>query len=354
MQADSIKNPMFDLLLFMQTYENNGLDDEKFIRKCKNLVTNFTKLYLSVDSILNENSSGFDYKRNELMRIQTIEYCYLKISTIWDLAYQIADDVLGYKKGNKYEKLENSFEEYKRSHDFLSLSWYQDINKIRNRIVHGGVNIIPFYDNDELMFNVYNENVDSVMPHCSIYSKPKGLMVSAGSYFIYYTSILYNYLVDFFSYVLKELKKSVKPTIVLDEFAAELIEERSGRWFFDRLSEYNAYARETLNLPLGENRNDYSKSRLSVTRFYEEAGTSPFKRKMIESIADKYSLTYEWLSENELSIPITEALISCSNEFYPEITKGGLDLRMSSPNEDRTASILKFEFSDSCYEYSMQ
>ena len=76
MQIDSIKNPMFDLLLFMQTYENNGLDDEKFIRKCKNLQTNFNKLYLSIDAMLNEKTSGFDYEKSELMRIQTIEYCY--------------------------------------------------------------------------------------------------------------------------------------------------------------------------------------------------------------------------------------------------------------------------------------
>ena len=280
-----------------------------------------------------------------------MDWLYLKISTIWDLAYQIADYVFKYKKGNKYEKLEQNFEEYKRSHDFLSLSWYQDINKIRNRIVHGGVNIIPFYNNEELMFNVYDENVDSVMPHCSIYSEPKGLTVSASSYFMYYTSILYSYLSDFFSYVLIEIQKSVKPTIPLDVFIEEEMMERMGHWNLNRLREYNDYAKKTLNLPLGGSRNTYAKSRLSITRFYEDAGTIAFKRKMIESIADKHSLSYEWLSESKLSVDINETLSSSFEKFRPEIAKGDLDLRTSQPNKERTALIFTFQFSNSCYEF---
>ena len=355
MQDDSIKDPMFDLLMFMQTYENNGLDNKKFMRKCKNLKTNFTKLYLSVDSILNEDISGFNYANNELMRIQTIEYCYLKISTIWDLAYQIADYILKYQNVNKYKNLEEKFEAYKRTrtHDFLSLSWYRDINKIRNRIIHGGINIVPFYDEKELMFNVYDEKVDSVMQHCAIYTRAKGLMVSAGAYFMYYTSVLYNYLTDFFSYILTELKNTITPTVEFTEFEMKSMSERFENWNLHRLSEYNKYAKETFNLPLGRQQDEYSISRLNVERFSEEAGTVEFKRKMVKSIADKYILSCKWISEDELSITVNDNFHSNYEKFNTEILKGNLDLRKSGPNEDQSALILTFDFFEDCYELRM-
>ncbi|WP_440483860.1 hypothetical protein, partial [Serratia bockelmannii] len=233
---------------------------------------------------------------------------------------------------------------------FLSLSWYQDINEIRNRIVHGGVNIIPFYDNDELRFNAYNEDVDSIISHCSIYTVSPGLMVSASAYFTYFTSILHSYLSDFFSYVLAELKKTVTPTIEISESQTEMDREQVGSWPLSRLKEYNEYAQKNFNLPLGQERDDYASSRLGINRFQGEPGTIAFKKNMIESIVDKYSLSRHWINDSELAIPLDEKLIACAQIFFEELGKSEVDLWQTGPNDDRTHSILKFNFSVKSYE----
>lgn len=349
MQIESIKNPLFELTMYMQTYEKNGLDDPKFQRRCKNLHTNFNKLYLSIDSIINHKESGLDLSKNELYRVQVIEYCFLKISTIWDLTYQIGSYNLSYGRGNKYEKLEVEFESYKKNLDFLTLSWYQDINKIRNRVVHGGVSIVPFYDEGTLYFNAYDQNVESIIPHCSIFTRSNGRMADAVKYFMYYAGILYKYICDFFIYVLKETKKKSKSTIELGQLELSFL-NNSKDWCFSNLESYNKYAIETHNLPLTIERNDYLTSRLSVHRFNYEAGSVRFKSNMVSSICQKYGLDNEWVDKSTLKIAVNDRALKYYPKMIDEIARGDFDLRISSPNIREGFWLMKFNFRSSCYE----
>ncbi|MBF4265347.1 hypothetical protein EAY73_26420, partial [Vibrio anguillarum] len=80
-------------------------------------------------------------------------------------AYQIADKLIfpNKKSGDKYEYLEKKFEGYADNFDALQLGWYRDLNKVRNKIVHGGITVNPFYVNDDevknrICFQAYDFN----------------------------------------------------------------------------------------------------------------------------------------------------------------------------------------------------
>lgn len=340
-----LKNPMFDLLCFMHRYDNNGLDDPKFVRLLKNLRTNFNKLYLTCEQILHHERIKLDLEKNDLLQCQLIEYSYLKISTIWDLAYQVADKLLRYgsppEKTGKYDALQERFEEYNHTLGFLQTSWYREINKIRNRVVHGGINVIPFYVDKTLMFNTYNENTDSVLPQCAIFTYKDGLKASAGPYFMYYIGVLYHYLCDFFAYVLAELKKIVTPIHDLTE-VMHMFFRSDERWDFESLDEYNKLAMTIRNLPLTSQRDDYIASRLNVKRFYGEPDSPGYRANMVDSILVKYGFKGHWLDKNTLRIEIDVAQHNSMEEMNREICFRVLGFAHYRPNAEHKYADLSF------------
>lgn len=144
-----------------------------------------------------------------------IEYPYLKISTIWDIAYQIGEKLtkLKNKKDNKYDALEKEFSAYANKFNNLNIDWYAEINKIRNRIVHGGVKVNPFYFDDNqdkiknrLCFQMYDNNLNNLIPLSNFYvSRCNPNVILADNYFALYTNFLYLYLIDFFDFILLKL-----------------------------------------------------------------------------------------------------------------------------------------------------
>lgn len=144
--------------MYLNKYEPEILDDEKIQFLFKNLKTHFKKLFYTVAYISKiQKDSDFikNYDKTSVVSISSIEYCYYKISTIFDIAYQIADKLIfpSKKEGNRYEFLERQFEVYSNKLIALQLGWYKRLNKIRNKIVHGGITVNPFYVNDENVKN---------------------------------------------------------------------------------------------------------------------------------------------------------------------------------------------------------
>ena len=154
--------------------------------------------------------------------MQSVEYCFLKISTTWDIAFQIAEELLEKSKKNdkrvdKFDVLEKEFEAYANHLPRLKLDWYREINKIRNRVVHGGINVIVFHENDLISFQAYDGDVEEQVKLSALFCEQDRTLVYAERYFSFYTVLLYNYLTDFFRYILIRLTGVSNPVIELPE-----------------------------------------------------------------------------------------------------------------------------------------
>lgn len=214
---DKIFNPTYKILNFIQSQKVELFDYDNYLILFGNLRTHFLKLFYSVihiHEIQKDNDFMNKYNQTSFVGTMLIEYPYIKISTVWDIAYQIADKLTKLKnsKGNKYEQLEKEFFVYAEKYNHLNLHWYKDINKIRNKIVHGGINITPFYFNDKekiknrLCFQAYDFQVNDLISISDYYTNTHNNNINfADNYFALYTSTLYNYLIDFFDFVLSKL-----------------------------------------------------------------------------------------------------------------------------------------------------
>ncbi len=92
------------------------------------------------------------------------------------------------------------------------MRWYKNINQIRNRIIHGGIKITPFYlDNTEkiknrLCFQIYDNRLNDLVARSYYYTNKYNSDINfADNYFALHTCILYSYLNDFFDFVLLRL-----------------------------------------------------------------------------------------------------------------------------------------------------
>lgn len=217
--AKRIDSPTYKLIMYLNKYEPDLLEGEEIQFLFKNLKTHFKKLFYTISYIdkIQKNSDFMDvHDQSGIVSVSAVEYCYYKISTIFDIAYQVADKLIFPKKkgGNKYEYLESRFEAYAKNLIALQIGWYKSLNNIRNRIVHGGITVNPFYVNDErvksrICFQAYNFDLDDLVEVDFMYSNRCNNNINfADNYFTFHTHLLYSYLTDFFEFVLIELSKN--------------------------------------------------------------------------------------------------------------------------------------------------
>lgn len=214
---DKIIDPTYKILNFIQSKNRELFDNDGYVILFGNLKTNFLKLFNSVVYVYDiQKDSDFmkRYNQESFVSSMLIEYSYVKLSTVWDISYQIGAKLtkLTNSKGNRYEQLEKEFLDYAEENSDLNLDWYKEVNKIRNKLVHGGVKIIPFYldDNGEiknrLCFQVYDFNLEDLIPISNFYTNKSNNYINfVDNYFAFYTSTLYSYLVDFFNFILLKI-----------------------------------------------------------------------------------------------------------------------------------------------------
>lgn len=218
LNGDKIINPTYKILNFMQSQNRELFDNEDYIILFGNLRTHFLKLFYSVTHIYDiQKDCDFMMKYNQTGFVGTmiIEYPFLKISTIWDIAYQIGNKLTKLKneKEDKYDALEKEFSAYANELDGLNINWYKKVNRIRNRIVHGGIKVTPFYLDDNkgeiknrLCFQMYDNNLNDLVSSSDFYiNKNNNNIIFADNYFALYLNILYSYLIDFFDFILLKL-----------------------------------------------------------------------------------------------------------------------------------------------------
>ncbi|HCR2967782.1 TPA: hypothetical protein ON086_003057 [Klebsiella aerogenes] len=264
LNAKKIDNPLYKIIMYLNKYEENILQDESLQFLLKNLSTHFRKLFymiIHINKIQKDEDFITKYNRNGIISISAIEYCYYKISTIWDISYQIADKlVLPRKKHtNKYEYLNQSFEKYSDKFPNLNLAWYKELNSIRNRIVHGGITVNPYYINDinvrnKICFQAYDFRLDDlIQPHWMYTNIYNNNINFADYYFSFYTHILYSYLFDFFDYVLFEMNEQRNHDINnlhLSQVPYEFFERTHKTWSLSEVDVFYNVTTEMIRLEL--------------------------------------------------------------------------------------------------------
>ncbi|HGJ4478020.1 TPA: hypothetical protein ACJGPC_001992, partial [Salmonella enterica subsp. diarizonae] len=117
------------------------------------------------------------------------------------------------KNINKYDYLEQRFKKYAGEFDNLHLKWYREINKIRNKITHGGITINPFFINSSdvgsrFCFQAYTLNLDDIVTPNYMYTNIYNNNINfADYYFTLQINLLYSYLTDFFDFILLEMNE---------------------------------------------------------------------------------------------------------------------------------------------------
>jgi len=250
--------------MYLNKYEPELLDNENVQFLFKNLKTHFKKLFYTIAHISKiQKDSHFieKYDETSIISISSIEYCYYKISTIFDIAYQIADELIfpNKKKGSKYDYLENKFESHANKLIALQLDWYKSLNKIRNKIVHGGITVNPFYVNNEFVkkricFQAYNFHLDDLIEANHMYSNRHNNNINfADNYFVFHTHLLYSYLTDFFEFVLMELsqdKSHDTENLSFDELTFDLFERDQKTWLLSEVDIFVEVTRKMIALQI--------------------------------------------------------------------------------------------------------
>lgn len=233
MNLDNVKipNPMFGLIKYLNDYHEDRIQNTNLEFLIKNLTTHFYKLIYSITN-LSEIQGDKDlfkkYNSSGIVLAQPTEYCFYKISTVRDIAYQIADKLIDFsserntynlenpkKEMTRYSFLSYKFEQYNETQSTqISVDWFKNINKIRNKVVHGGVNIMPFYlkDKELACFQAYDKNLEDIIPVDYYYSNRYNNNINyTDNFFGLYAHALYSYLTEFFSFVISELSCPKRP-----------------------------------------------------------------------------------------------------------------------------------------------
>lgn len=201
----TIKNPAYELLVYLNNQCPDEVWNDEIEMLFKNLKSNFLKAAGSVGLVMTIQEDSELISKSSLIKAQTIEYGFYKISTTWDIAFQIGKRLvpnLSNYRGKKFEFLEKEFRNHQNKLPHLNLAWFRSINQLRNKIVHGGLNLISFHDNSRLSFQAYNNQVDEIIPWSEFYCEEGRPIIFADRYFSFHVIFLHHLLVDYFKYLL--------------------------------------------------------------------------------------------------------------------------------------------------------
>jgi hypothetical protein len=266
--AKRVKSPLNKLLIYLNKFDEESLNNEKLRILLKNIKTNFTKLIYTISYISKfQEDEEFlkKYDSTKIISIQQIEYCFYKISTIWDISYEIANILIfpNQKKVNgkgvdKYTFLNDKFSKYSEDLANLNTEWYEEITKIRNKIVHGGINIMPFYINSEdvekrICFQAYNLELNDLIKTCDFYTNLYNNNINyADNFFVYYTHVLYSYLFDFFDFILLELTKNkdidINKDLYLEDNNLDIFQKSYESWLLSDIDIFSEITKKMVVL----------------------------------------------------------------------------------------------------------
>jgi hypothetical protein len=265
--AKRVKSPLYKLLIYLNKFDEESLNNEKLHFLLKNIRTNFTKLIYAISYIskFQEDEEFLKKYDSDIVGVQQIEYCFYKISTIWDISYEIANILIfpnkkkvNDKRVDKYTFLNNKFSKYSEDFANLNTEWYKEITKIRNKIVHGGINVTPFYVNSEniekrICFQAYNLELDDLIKTCDFYTNIYNNNINyADNFFVYYTHVLYSYLFDFFDFILLELTENkdidINKDLYLEDDFLDMLQKSHESWLLSDIDIFSEITKKMVVL----------------------------------------------------------------------------------------------------------
>ncbi|MEN5302595.1 hypothetical protein [Pseudomonas sp. TWI628] len=212
--AKRIPDPLYDLGLYIHTYHQHMVDEDlDFL--FKNFSTHFKKLFYS-SCLLYKLQTDKDflqrYDNTKAVSVQNIEYCFYKISTIWEMAFDIIAKLVDVPK--KKSRNNHFMERFSHHGKPFDLRWYNEINEIRNRITHGGIRIMPYHTVDDsntprICFQAYNIEFSDRTAHNPYYTNIHNNHINyADNYFAYHTHLLYRFLGNLFRVTMLDVAES--------------------------------------------------------------------------------------------------------------------------------------------------
>ena len=204
---DGIKNPLNDFDFFA---DSKKTQEDKFIWMRKNLQAHFFKLCSCAINVIQVQHDYLDGGKDNssldknMFTVNSVEYFFIKVNTIFELCYQMYDYVdERSEKKKKFKRLNEDFEKYiEDTGSDINLAWYQEINDIRNHIIHSGYGIKTFEEESRFLFQAYADGIqEKVLPKRE-YSKNGSTLVYIDRYMEFHIKIVHWYIEEFFKFVL--------------------------------------------------------------------------------------------------------------------------------------------------------
>lgn len=164
------------------------------------------KIFLAVENIekIYTETQNYSYDRETIGLF--IEYIFSKYRTILDYVYKIADLTLTieYSKNKlrDYEKFNELLDSLKENipdderRKLLNTTWFSDIRKTRNSIIHNGATCLVFQDKTKKIFQIYDLEVNELVVDKEMYLHEGNCI-----YFDYYLALNISYLLYFINIV---------------------------------------------------------------------------------------------------------------------------------------------------------
>lgn len=213
------------------------------------------KIFLAVEDIEKIYKETQDYFYDSESIGLFIEYIFCKYRAILDYIYKIADLTLqiNYSKSNlkDYEKFNELLDFLKnsifdgRQKSILNTSWFSDIRKTRNSIIHNGATCLVFKDKTEKTFQIYDLEINELVVDKEMYLHEGNCI-----YYDYYLALNISYLIYFIDVVFSLI---VERGIISEEAKKQSEILHLGQIFSDHLKQdtYINYVKEIINCYYG-------------------------------------------------------------------------------------------------------
>jgi len=231
-----IKNPMNDFIYHVPLEHVSNAD---FIWLTKNLQGNYYKLFSCALNVLQIQTDYSKQNTEKTLNINTftvnsVEYFFIKVNTIFELCYQIYDYLDDNKdKKKKLDRLDCNFQKYsEETGSSLNYSWYKEVNEVRNRIIHGGYSIKTFNESGRFLFQAYDLELNEKIRQDNGYFKAESDLIFIDYYMAFFTKVVHWYIQEFLSFVLHNLDVEVDDNKL--DYIHQVCKNSAATWYISQ------------------------------------------------------------------------------------------------------------------------
>lgn len=205
---------MFEYIGQSDMFSKHSHELEKYAKTIRREFNNINKLLLRIYSTW--QSEDFPNTRLEKITIfinLDIEAILVKYKVIIDALAEIIKLSfpeklkINKKKSTIYDCF-NHLKSLNNSTDLLQVSWYLDINSYRNSIIHRGSSCMTFNIDEEITFQIFDENLDPLIIDEEYMMADKKTIIFS-HFLVVYVSYLFKFISEVFKAMLIEKTKNI-------------------------------------------------------------------------------------------------------------------------------------------------